>query len=159
MKSRDLSKRVYTYRLDGNGRWHYGKNPVTDPDLARDFFAGLQQEPDGSWSFLCEGERCRAVVEDVPQFVERLEAVTSPDGGALEAVGLVLGSGTSEMLDPGTLRSGTGGALYCTLKSGQSARFHRLPQLELARWVSEEADGAAVLRIAGRSFPVTDEKQ
>ncbi len=151
MAPKDHKKRLYVYRLDAAGKWHYGRNPVTDPELARSFFRWLEQAPDGSWSFECEGERCRAVVEDAPQFVETVRAV-APDG-LLAAVELMLASGLSEPLDPSTLVSAPNGALYCRLRSGQTAKFLKGPQLELSRWVDDQLR----LTVGGRSWPIAEQ--
>ncbi len=154
MKPKDTSGRLYVYRLDSRGQWHYGRNPVTDPALARDFFSWLYREPDGSWWLECEGEKCKVTVEDAPQFVESIRFHPDPadPAGKLAGIDLTVGTGRSEPLDPGTLRSGKNGALYCRLRSGMEAKFHRAPQLELARWVDDELN----LRIGGVAYPVRE---
>ncbi|MEW6778107.1 MAG: hypothetical protein AB1405_17555 [Bdellovibrionota bacterium] len=153
--ARDLSKRVYVYRLDAEGRWSYGRNPMDDPALARQFFADIQKSAQGSYFVDCEGERCQVRVEDAPSFVDEIEIERGRAG--LKAVKLLLASGKKERLDPSTLETGRAGALYCTDSRGLRARFRRKPHLELAALV-EERGGRYFLKVGGKEYEVREPK-
>ncbi len=143
-------KRRYVYRLDSQGRWYFGRNQVTDPELEQSFFRWLRQDEAGGWFMKCEGEYCSVMVEDAPQFVTSIRCEVEPGRRQLAQVILHLSSGNEESLNPQTLRPGRSGALYCTLSDGMMAKFHREPQLELGRWVDDDLG----LTIAGKRWEI-----
>ncbi len=125
---------------------------MTDPALVRQFYSTITKMGDGEYVVACEGELCRIRVEDAPSFVEDVELRERPPG-RLAAVTLRLASGASEPLDPATLETGRGGALYCTDSRGLRSRFQRRPHLALSRYI-EERGGRYLLPLAGREYKV-----
>lgn len=149
--TRDLSKRRYVYRLDAAGRWSYGRNPVSDPELARQFFRDIYEEGD-AYKLECEGEVCTVRVDDAPSFVE--EVALRAAGDILEEVTLVLASGVREELEPASLRTAPDGALVCTDSRGLRTKFRRGPHLTLARYIRETSDGRYVLALRNREYEI-----
>ena len=149
--TKDLSKRRYVYRLDAAGRWSYGRNPVDDPELARQFFRDIYKEGD-AYRLECEGEICTVRVDDAPSFVE--EVTLRAAGDALDEVVLTLASGARESLDPATLTTAADGALICTDSRGLRTKFRRGPHLALARYIRETSDGRYVLALREREYEI-----
>lgn len=155
--SRATKNRSYLYRLDSAGRWSYARNPVDDPELARQFFRDIYVGEDGQYKLDCEGEICRVKVADAPSFVDEVELQTGPEG--LRAVTLVLASGVREPLDPASLSvSGVDGALVCTDSRGLRTKFRRKPHLALAHYIHEAGDGRYVLALRGEDYEVAGQE-
>lgn len=105
--------RETTIRVDAQGQfWHDGQ-PVTHPGLARSFAQWVDVDPesgryilknDVNWAFI--------TVDDAP-LVARAATVSG------DAVLLSLSDGTSEPLDPATLRVEPGDVPYCDVRGGK----------------------------------------
>jgi hypothetical protein len=64
-------------------------------------------------------------------------------------VELRLSGGSSETLDPASLRQGPDGALWCTVRAGRCpARFDNHAVSKMSDWIAEDEDGVYV-SIAG----------
>jgi uncharacterized protein len=141
--------RESTIRLDGEGRfWHAGEL-VRHPGMQAAFATWIRRHPDDGRYVLCNGyDWSYFGVDDVPYFVRGLRLV--PAG--LE---LGLSDGSSELLDPASLRQGNAGALYCRVKGGQfEARFTPGAQTALLPHLVEGGAGEPLLELAGQRFPV-----
>ena len=116
--------------------------------MAKAFAAWISKHPDDGRFILTNGyDWTYFSVEDTPFFVS---GVRLSDG----VVELELSDGSSEPMDPSTLREGPDGALYLKVKDGQfDARFQPSAQLELAPLLVE-ADGGVGLEIGGQRFSV-----
>ena len=139
--------RESTIRLDGEGRfWHAGEL-VRHPGMQAAFATWIRRHPDDGRYVLCNGyDWSYFGVDDVPYFVRRL----SPVAGGLE---LGLSDGSSELLDPGSLRRGARDALYCRVKGGQfEARFTPAAQTALFPYLVEGAQGEPLLELAGQRY-------
>ena len=74
-------------------------------------------------------------IEGPPLFVRTVEIADAQ-------VVVALSDGTAERLDPGTLRQGEDGALYCSARGGKlAARFTPDAAQRLAPVVAEDDDG------------------
>ena len=143
--------RESSIRLDGEGRfWHAGEL-VRHPGMQRAFATWIRRHPDDGRFILCNGyDWSYFRVDDVPYFVRGLRAAA----GALE---LALSDGSTELLDPGSLRSGPREALYCRVKVGQfDARFMPGAQTALWPYLAETPSGAAGLELGGRLWPIAE---
>ncbi|MCA9632968.1 MAG: DUF1285 domain-containing protein [Myxococcales bacterium] len=140
--------RESTIRLDRNGRFWHDDAPVEHSQMAKAFAAWISKHPDDGRFILTNGyDWTYFSVEDTPFFVS---GVRLSDG----VVELELSDGSSEPMDPSTLREGPDGALYLKVKDGQfDARFQPSAQLELAPLLVE-ADGGVGLEIGGQRFSV-----
>jgi hypothetical protein len=146
------ASRESTIVLDREGRFHHDGAPVEHPGLARGFASWISTHPDDGRYILENGyDWCYFTVEDTPYFID---AVVLRDG----AVVLELFDGTSEPLDPATLRCDAEGALRVRVKSGRhAARFSRQAQLMIEPWLREgQREGEPpALEIAGARYPIS----
>jgi hypothetical protein len=112
--------------------------------MARAFASWVGRHPDDGRFILNNGwDWTYFEVEDAPFFVD---TVAGSEAGPV----LVLSDGSREPLDPATLRSGDGDALYVRVKGGAfEARFRQAAQIGLAPWLEEAPDGQPSLVIAG----------
>ena len=135
--------RESTIRLDAEGRFFHDEHPVEHPKLAQAFHTWIARHPDDGRFILTNGyDWTYFTVEDVPYFVL---AVRASDGDAI----LVLSDGTEEPLDPSTVRAGSRGDLYLSVKAGHAggpfdAKLTRFAQTQLEPFLEEE-DGRPVL--------------
>jgi len=144
------TSRESTIRLDADGQfWHDGE-PMRHPALERAFHQWIARHPDDGRYILTNGyDWTYFQVDDAPYTVRSL-AVT-PDG-----VSLRLSDETEEPLDPESLRSGAGGALYVGVKKGGFvARFSRHAQTQLAPLLLEGPGGSVRLRIGAREYTLS----
>lgn len=123
-------------RRDAEGRWFNDEVEVTHPLLKQAFDRWLGWAPDGSGRYCLSNDINWAYVaiEGAPRFVRK---VAIDDG----AVRLGLSDEREAALDPGTLRQGADGALYCTVEGSLVARFDRHAMMQLASIVEEDASG------------------
>jgi uncharacterized protein len=123
------TSRESTIVLDREGRfWHDGERVDHGP-LARAMHGWIARHPEDGRLILSNGyDWTYFRVEDAPYMVTALRH--DPDAGVLT---LVLDDETEEPLDPATLATGEGGAVYVRVKAGAfEARFSRHAQTELA---------------------------
>ena len=139
--------RLPALRVDVDGYWFEGGEPVTHPGVLANLRASLRRDRDGY--FIQTRVRIPVRVEDAPFVVERLTA--TPDG-----LRVVLNDGTEAAIDPATVRIGAGDVPYCEVKEGQfearlcRAAAHQL--LALAR--PDPQTGEEVLPLAGQEYPL-----
>lgn len=141
--------REHTYKIDVDGIVWFEDEWYEDPVVYRAFFENMTRSSDGRIYADCLGERCWIEPEDAPFVVQGLDIAA--DGSR---VGLVLTGGIEEPLDPATLAVGRDNVLYTTVRGGTfPARFTRKAYYELARHIAPK-DGAFVLQLGGRSWPI-----
>jgi len=135
--------RESTLRIDGEGRFFHDDALVEHPKLAAALHTWIGKHPDDGRFILTNGyDWTYFTVDDVPFFVR---AVKNENDDAV----LVLSDGTEESLDPATLRLGTRGDLYLTVKKDAKggpfdAKMTRHAQTQLEPFLSE-VDGKPVL--------------
>jgi hypothetical protein len=138
--------------LDRLGRfWHDGEL-VQHPRLLQRFHAWIRRHPDDGRYILSNGyDWTYFTVEDVPFFVQHVERNA-------RGLALSLSDGTSELLEPASLASGAGGALYLRVKQGAfPARFTPQAQLELAPWLASGPGNKLWLDCGGDHFPIPED--
>jgi uncharacterized protein len=129
-------------RLDADGRfWHRGE-PVEHARTVAVLHRGLHRAPNGKWATRIGSEWGYVDVDDAARFVRRIQ----PDGARVRAQ---LTNGTWVEVDPETIASGAGDALYLRLPDGERARLTRAAQLSLADHLREDGGGFA-LDLGGR---------
>ena len=132
-------------RLDAEGRFWHRDEPIEHARTLLVLHQGLHRAPDGRWATRIGSEWGYLQVDDAALFVRRIEV----QGDRLRGQ---LGAGGWEDLDPATLASGAGDALYLRVR-GERARLTRPAQLSLAERLVETSDGFA-LEVGGRRVPV-----
>lgn len=146
-------------RLDREGRWWHGEEPVAHEGLSRALHRWLDRLDDGRHIVRLDERRYAYVqVEDAPYVVRTVEL--EGRGDALR-VYLRLSDGSEEELDYGSLEVGQDNALYCRVKAGRDeARFQRSAYYLLGELFEEAGEqgeeGGFVLRAAGRRWPVLE---
>lgn len=141
--------RESTIRLDREGRFFHDEAPVEHPKLAEALHTWIARHPDDGRFILTNGyDWTYFIVDDVPYFVR---AVHEADGDAL----CVLSDGSTEPLEPNTLRAGEDGALYLRVKAASpggpfDAKLTRLAQTQLAPFLEEEAGAPVVVTRRGK---------
>jgi hypothetical protein len=124
-------------RIDAEGRfWHEGAL-VEHPGLSRALASWIAVDAaTGRYVLRNTMDWCFITVDDVPLVVR---SVTIPERGPVLAW---LSDGTTEPLDPATLRLGEGDALYCDVKNGGlPARFGRAAAFALLDRARPEGQG------------------
>lgn len=137
--------RETTIRRDAEGRWFHDGDAVTNPAVARAFDRWLDQAEDGRW-ILRNTVNWAYIELEGPAFFVRRARVKA------ERVELELRGGRTAWLEPETLVQDSEGRLHCRV-DGFGARFERAATLDLAEHLEEE-QGAAVLRLQGRDYPI-----
>jgi hypothetical protein len=144
---------IHTKQLSfrADGRWYADGEPVVHERLALLFSRYLRRRPQGGGYEIWIDERYHAdvEVEDTPFVVTATEML--PDG----SVDIHLNDGSTERLDPSTLRVGNGGVLYCAVKAGaEQARFLRAAYYDLAQYIEEGPPGHFQLRCGEQVFRI-----
>lgn len=126
-------ERIWHYWMDAEGHlWHEGSE-FDDPEILKFFHKKMEQEPDGKYKVICQGETCYIEAEDVPYVIQDIDIKPSQ-------VELIFPGNYRETLDPSTLRVGKDNVLYCKVRQGKfTARFNRKPYLELAKYVDRDS--------------------
>ncbi len=125
-------------RRDAGGRWFNGADPITHPGLTRSFDAWIDRAEDGRFCLSNSINWAYVHIEGPAYFVRDAEA--SEDG-----IRLTLSGDVREVLDPGSLRQGPEGALWCAVRRGRCpARFDNHALSKLSDQVGEDADGVYV---------------
>lgn len=141
--------REHVYRIDLDGIAWFEDEWYEAPAVYRAFYDHLARAPGGRLYADCLGERCWLEPEDTVFVVQSVDLAPDRSGATL-----VLTGGIEEALDPATLFVGRGNVLYARVKGGEHpARFTRKAYYALARHVVEK-DGAFVLPLAGRDWPI-----
>ncbi len=136
-------------RVDVDGDWFDGDEPVTHPGVLANLRDNLRCDADGY--FVQMRFRLPVQVDDVPFVVVRIE----PAGA--DALRAVLNDGTETGVDPTSVRIGRGDVPYCSVKNGAfEARLSRAATFQLLRLAEyDEQTGRGVLRLGGREYPLT----
>jgi hypothetical protein len=125
----------HTIRFGRDGRWYADDEPIANPRIADLFARHVTRGEDGAWWLRIGDERAKIVVDDTPYVVTRV------DGDPVQGFRITLNDGSSEPLDPRSLRLGDADVLYCDVKSAaHRARFLRPAQSELLGHVGVEGD-------------------
>ncbi len=139
-------------RRDAAGRWYNGEDRIDHPNLVRAFDAWIDVAEDGRYCLKNDINWAYVAIEGAPLFVRKVEV---RDGG----VALVLSDGSTEALDPGTLRQDPAGVLHCDARGGKLvARFDR-EAMQGLEGVLEEDDRGVFLRIGSQAVrpPTVDD--
>ncbi|MFO0614096.1 MAG: hypothetical protein U0414_16000 [Polyangiaceae bacterium] len=140
------TSRESTLRLDAQGRfWHDGE--LVEPRaLELALHRWIARHPDDGRYILTNGyDWCYFHVDATPFFVKSVAGDAAPEA--------VLSDGSTEALDPATLRLDIDGALIARVKRGAfDARFTTSAQLEVGRWLAD--DDPPRLVVEGRSYPL-----
>jgi len=136
--------------IDLEGRFRHRGEPITHARTLEVLWRSLSRG-EGSGYLVRVGRETAAVrVEDAPYGVR---GATVEGGRPL----LHLTDGSSEPLDPGTLRLGRDGVLRCLVKGGHRARFCRAAQASLGQLLEEPEPGRYRLTLEGRAFAIAAE--
>jgi uncharacterized protein len=143
---------IHTAKLSfrSDGRWYADADPVTHERLARLFSRYLRHKPDGGYEiWIDERYHADVEVEDTPY------VVTGVDTSATGTFLVDLNDGTTERLDPDSLRVGAFDVLYCRVKNGaERARFLRPAYYQLADFIDEVGPGRFQIRCGGTTHPI-----
>jgi hypothetical protein len=130
-------------RRDARGRWFNGEDRIDHPNLVRSFDSWIDRAEDGRFCLSNSINWAYIDIEGPAYFVKDL----SP---TLDQITLHLSGGLEETLDPGSLRQGPEGALWCTVREGRCpARFDNHAVSKMADAVGEDDEGVYV-RIGAR---------
>jgi len=139
----------HTIRFGRDGEWYSDGERITNRRIADLFSRCVRRAPDGGYLLQMGDERASLDVDDTPYVVRQI------DGDVESGLRVVLNDGSSEALDPRTLRSGEDHALYCRVKQGEfEARLLRPAYYALARFVEVDSDGRFRLRLGGATHPI-----
>jgi hypothetical protein len=136
--------------IDDEGRFRHRGQPITHARTLEALWRSLSRRPDGRYQVQIGREVALVEVAHAPYGVR---GATPEAGGLL----LHLTDGTTERLDPATLRLGGDGVLHCLAKGDHRARFQRSAQASLGALLEEPAPGRFQLRLGDRSWPVLPE--
>jgi hypothetical protein len=144
----DPSWQLPALRIDAEGDWFDGDQPITHAGILANLRANLRRDAEGY--FIQTRVRIPVAVDDAPFLVVRIER----RGDALHAF---LSDSTDERVDPGTLRLGPGDVPYCAVKAGAfEARLARAAAYQLLSLADyDPLTGRGALRLGGRSYPLT----
>jgi len=136
--------------IDDEGRFRHRGEPITHARTLEVLWRSLRRRPDGCYEVQVGREEALVEVVHAPYGVR---------GATLEAGGPVvhLTDGSTEPLDPASLRLGPDGVLHCLVKGDHRARFLRAAQAALGPLLEEPEPGRFLLRVGGRDWPVVPE--
>ena len=125
-------------RRDARGRWFNGEDRIDHPNLVRSFDSWIDRAEDGRFCLSNSINWAYIDIEGPAYFVKD----TTP---TLDQITLHLSGGLEETLDPGSLRQGPEGALWCTVREGRCpARFDNHAVSKMADAVGEDDEGIYV---------------
>ncbi|MBA2663484.1 MAG: DUF1285 domain-containing protein [Bradymonadaceae bacterium] len=135
--------------LDALGHWTHEGMGFTNEKIIALFNRSVGRTSGGTWVLNVGQFTYPIEVEDTGFFIERVDLDQSPPL-------LSLSDGSSEPLDPATLRYEAGSRLYCDVKGGEfRARFKR-PAYHALLDDAFEQDGAIVIIVAGQTVRLAD---
>lgn len=138
----------HSIRFGRDGEWYSDGERIDNRRIAELFSRCVRKNPQGGYMLQMGDERAPLEVEDTPFVVRQIE------GDAERGFSVLLNDGTSEPLDPSTVRSGADHAFYCRVKHGEcEARLLRPAHYALARWVESDETGYR-LTVHGRTYPI-----
>lgn len=135
--------------LDARGRFWNDGVLVDHSGMAAAFATWIRRHPDNG-RFILENryDWTYFTVEDVPFFVRGMRTI---DGIPM----LTLSDGSEEPVDPSTVMSGSGDALYVRVKQRKyEAKFLPSAQAALVDLIVEGDDGAPVVQVGGSRFSI-----
>ena len=134
-------------RVDVNGDWFDDDVQITHPGILANLRSGLRR--DGQGYFIQTRVRISVAVADVPFVVARIQR-------RADALHAVLIDGTSEDVDPATLRIGPDDVPYCAVKGGAfEARLSRAAAFQLLALADyDEGTGRGTLNLGARQYPL-----
>jgi len=137
--------------LDEEGRFLHRGEPITHARTLEVLHRSLERTPGGRYLVRIGRESAYVEVTDAPYAVRGVR----PDAGDGAPL-LLLSDGTTEPLDPATLRLGADGVLRCAVKGAHPARFSRAAQVSLGLSLEEEPQGSGCyyLTASGRRWRV-----
>jgi uncharacterized protein len=143
--------------VDQEGDWYYQEDKITREDILELFLSNIEQPSGGPYFIDWRGQRCALEVADTPFVITRVDRVLSKDGHGEEILLRLKHLPTPEILDPTTLRIGTGNVPYCTIRNGQyRARFSRPAYYQLAIWIAcDPHTEAFFLELNDTRYPLT----
>ncbi|HEX4341696.1 MAG TPA: hypothetical protein VH062_37560 [Polyangiaceae bacterium] len=135
--------------LDELGRFWNGPVPIDHEAMATAFASWITIHPDDGRFIMTNGyDWTYFTVKDAPFLVRHVE--TTGRGTVLR-----LFDGSEESLDPSSVTVSEDGILYTRVKDGRfEARLAPAAQKEMVDVLDEGPDGAAVVRIGERDYPV-----
>lgn len=135
----------HTIRFGRDGEWYSDGERIANRRIADLFARCVRRAPDGGYLLQMGDERAPLEVDDTPFVVRQVDGC--PDRGFT----LLLNDGTTEPLDPATLRAGSDNALYGRVKDGEcEARLLRPAHYVLAQFIRQRSDGRFALVVRGR---------
>ncbi len=130
-------------RRDARGRWFNGEDRIDHPNLMRSFDSWIDRAEDGRFCLSNSINWAYIDIEGPAYFVKDISATN-------DEITLHLSGGLEETLDPGSLRQGPEGALWCIVREGRCpARFDNHAVSKMADAVGEDDEGVYV-RIGAR---------
>jgi uncharacterized protein len=146
MASRGWSRET-TIRRDLRGIWYHEGERVENPKITRAFDRWVDRAEDGRYCLRNARNWSYVEIEGAPAFVRSVVV----DGAGLT---MFLSTGETEVLDPSTLRAGSDGGLYASIRQGRlAARFDSAALGSLSGLLQEEPEGL-VFRLGARSYPL-----
>ncbi len=125
-------------RRDATGRWFNGDDRIDHPNLVRSFDGWIDRAEDGRFC-LSNAINWAYVEIDGPPYLVKDVSTTN------DQVTLQLSGGLEETLDPGSLRQGPEGALWCTVREGRCpARFDNHAVGKMSDAIGEDEEGVYV---------------
>lgn len=130
-------------RRDAKGHWFNGDDRIDHPNLVRSFDGWIDRAEDGRFCLSNAINWAYVEIEGPPYFVKDVRTTN-------DQVTLQLSGGLEETLDPGSLRQGPEGALWCTVREGRCpARFDNHAVSKMSDAIGEDEEGVYV-KIATR---------
>ena len=140
-------------RIDRDGVWYYRNAEMTRMEIVQYFYEHLRRDAQGNYRIELNDEHCRVHVEDAPYVIR---SVSLDSAGADERPRMVisLSDGSSEELDPETIRIGEKDVLYCRVKNyAHEARFSRPAYYQLAENMNyDQHQDCYFISIGNRSY-------
>lgn len=132
-------------RVDVDGNWHDDDVEITHPGVLANLRGNLRRDAEGY--FIQTRVRIPVTVDDVPWVVTRIERRD-------DRLHAILNDGTETVVDPATLRIGSGDVPYCTVKDGAfEARLSRAAAFQLlGHGEYDERTEQGTLRLGGRRY-------
>jgi hypothetical protein len=140
-------------RIDREGAWFYRGVEMSRREIVALFYRHLQQDAAGCYFIEIGRQRYRIEVEDTAYVVWAVRWVESRDE-AEECAYLLLSDGSTEKLDPATLRIGAGNVPYCKVRNRRfDARYSRSAYYQLAEHVRHDSmQNAYFIALNGRPY-------
>lgn len=134
-------------QVDAEGQMSHNGAPMVHPTIIKLIYESVHLE-DGRYVLRVDNQVCELEVADTFFVVARVEFTR--DGARL-----TLNDGSTEELDPASLRLGDNEVIYCRVKGGAfPARFGRAAYYQLAQQIVEDGEGFA-LKLGEKKWGLT----